>query len=113
MSTVTHKPVAQLDQSEALAICKSLGTQALETNNLDLLFGSNGMTGARARGVYTLLSKCTNLSRSFLGRVFKGEGKPSEDTLILLESVTGVDRGLISRYMQEKREMRSVSKKAA
>lgn len=106
MSEITDKSIASLSSEEALAICRELGQEAIKNNNLGLIFGSNGHTGARARGVYSLLSKGTGLTRSFIGRMLKGQVSPSEQTLIKLEEVTGIERGQISRYMQSKRKLR-------
>lgn len=96
-----------ISQEAAILSVQSLSRQAIECNNLHMVFGSNGMSGRRATGNYTLVAAATGLSRKHVGMILKGKTEPSYTVLLRLSEVTGIGIDQISRYIQDQKNRKA------
>lgn len=95
-----------LTHDQAVERVRELSRQATQSRNLDIIFGSNGMSGRSATGNYTLIAAATGLSRVHVGKVLKGKTVPSYTVLLRLSEVTGIGIEQISRYIQDQKQQR-------
>lgn len=102
-------PIETMDDKEVIRLIDQLSTLAIQQNNLEIIFGSNGQRGRSATGNYTLIARRLGMTRSFIGRVLRGSAYPSFETLDSLSRITGISRDKISDYLNKKRR----EKKAA
>lgn len=92
----TEKITIDTALSQLQALCSE------HNGDLDKVFQHNGLTGHRATGTFSIVAKATGLSRSFVGKVLKGEVTPSMDTIDKLAGACNVPAKEIFEFIKRK-----------
>jgi hypothetical protein len=101
-STPPNMSIRTLSRADAQKIAKAKADRAIETGDLDVIFGNNGRTGRKASGNYTLLAVATGMTRVHIGKVLRGLCGASHELLDDLSRVTGISMDEISEYIKAK-----------
>lgn len=101
-SILPNMSVGTLSPAEAQKIARDKADKAIESGNLDIIFGNNGRTGRKASGNYTLLAVATGMTRVHIGKVLTGKCGASHELLDDLARVTGISMDEISEYIKAK-----------
>lgn len=102
--------IESMNTDEVMQRIEILAKLCRENQNLEILFGNNGMSGRSATGNFTLLARATSLSRVHVGKVLKGLVEPSHQTLVKISQATGISIDQISEYIREKRAKKNGQK---
>lgn len=94
--------IRTLSRADAQKIARDKADRAIETRDLDVIFGNNGRTGRKASGNYTLLAVATGMTRVHIGKVLTGKCGASHELLDDLAQVTGISMDEISEYIKAK-----------
>lgn len=109
-SSSSASSIEQMTDTEVNLYLANLSDLAKKEKNLEILFGSNGLSGRGATGNYTLISRATGLHRVHIGRILSGRCSPSLKTLKIISQVTTIGIEDIERYISRKRVDRDAAR---